>query len=62
MHSSHHFIHGGEIVEPLQAQPEGLGSGFTVAFASEKATETGYHPRKLTEGGGMIRRGRVFVT
>jgi hypothetical protein len=38
---SEDFPHGGEVVEALQAQPEGLGTGLAVAFASQKAPQGG---------------------
>jgi len=41
MHGSQRFPRGCEIVDSLQAQQESLGTGFTVTFAAQKATETG---------------------
>ena len=32
----------GPFPNPLQADPQGLGAGMTIAFAPEKTTEVGY--------------------
>ena len=47
------FIGFGDIVEPLQAQPERLGAGVAVAFASQEAAQIG------DEAQGLIQRRRA---
>lgn len=45
----------GEVAHPLEAEPEGLHSGLTVALAPEKAAETGDEPDYGVEGVRLLR-------
>jgi len=48
------FPHGGEVVEALQAEPEGWGAGFAVALASQKAPQGGEPAEGLPQAGQQI--------
>jgi hypothetical protein len=50
---SEDFIGGGDIVESLQAEPEGLGAGVAVTLAAQEAAQAGDPPH------GFVQRGRL---
>lgn len=47
----------GNILEALQAASEGCGAGFTVALATENATELSGQPCDVTQIGWQRRQG-----
>nr|WP_233431927.1 hypothetical protein [Acidiferrobacter thiooxydans] len=53
-HIKHDEPHGGDIVQALQAQPQGLGAGFAIAFTTQESPETCDAMDGLTQGRGAL--------
>ena len=51
----HESVHGGQVVEALEAEPHGLGAGLAVAFPAEEAAELCSHTNGLSERGRLFR-------
>ncbi len=47
---SHELIDAGDVVEPLKAEPEGLGSGLAVTFAAKESAEFGCQSHGFMQG------------
>jgi len=47
---SHELIDAGDVVEPLKAEPEGLGSGLAVTFAAKESAEFGCQLHGFMQG------------
>ena len=47
---SHELIDAGDVVEPLKAEPKGLGSGLAVTFAAKESAEFGCQSHGFMQG------------
>lgn len=54
---AHDLPHGGDIIQTLQAQPKRLCAWFTVALATEEATESDDMVNGLTQARRFFRGG-----
>jgi len=60
-HSGKNFPGLADIIEALQAKPDGLGARLCVALASEESAQTGHHPNGLAQSEWLRWRYRIFA-